>query len=115
MAKPLSFGQVNLDVSVGRDRSSRKPEPETPFRIAILGDFSGRANRGCCETGGKLAKRRSILVDRDNFDDVLAKLGPAISLPLDGASLALQFAELDDFHPDRIFERAGVGDPDGAG
>jgi len=108
MAERFSFGEVNLDVSVGRDQAPYQAEPDTPFRIAILGDFSGRANRGICEAGAGLAKRRAVSLDRDNFDDVLTKLGASIDLPLDDSPLSLRFAELDDFHPDRIFERVGI-------
>ena len=48
------------------------PEPETPFRILILGDFSGRANREFFESG-RLADRRLLSVDRDNLDEVMAR------------------------------------------
>jgi predicted component of type VI protein secretion system len=43
------------------------PEPETPFRFLILGDFSGRETRGLSDPGDRSANRRSIEVDRDNF------------------------------------------------
>ena len=108
MARPFDFGDVQLDVTAGDERLAHAAEADTPFRIAILGDFSGRAHRGFCETGAKLANRRAVLVDRDNFDQILAKLRPQIELPLDGDSLAVHFTELDDFHPDRIFERATI-------
>jgi type VI secretion system protein ImpC len=84
------------------------PDPETPFCVALLGDFSGRESRGILEIGSALANRRAVLVDRDNFEDVLAKFHPEIKLPAGGESdsLGLKFSELDDFHPDRIVERA---------
>ncbi len=84
------------------------PDPETPFCIALLGDFSGRESRGILEIGSALADRRAVLVDRDNFEEVLAKFHPEIKLPAGGESdsLGLKSSELDDFHPDRIVERA---------
>lgn len=103
MSKSFSLGEVNLDVTVGRQPSRSASQPVTPFRIAVLGNFSGQ-----CDASRKLGSRHPILLDRDNFDDVLARLGVALSLPLDGAALTLPFAELDDFHPDRIFERAAI-------
>ena len=106
MARPFDFGQVQLDVAHGDERLEYAAEADIPFRIGILGDFSGRAHRGLCETGAKLANRRAVLVDRDNFDQVLAKLRARIELPLDGSSVGVHFTELDDFHPDGIFERA---------
>jgi type VI secretion system protein ImpC len=105
MTKPYDFGEVQLDVTAGDERLEHDAEADTPFRIAIIGDFSGRAPKGF---GAKLAERRAALVDRDNFDQVLAKVCPRIELPLDGQSLVLHFTELDDFHPDRIFERAAI-------
>jgi type VI secretion system protein ImpC len=108
MAKPFNFGEINLDVTAGAIRSAGSPDSETPFRVAVLGDFSGRANRGVRETGAKLAGRRAVLVDRDNFDEVMAKLAPEIRLPIgrDDAMESLRFSELDDFLPDRLFEQA---------
>jgi type VI secretion system protein ImpC len=111
MTKPVSFGEINVDVRAGRDRAAHALDPETPFRIAILGDFSGRASRGVCETGPALASRRAVVIDRDNFDEVLSKLDVQLSLPVagdHGPRLELSFHELDDFHPDRIFERTDV-------
>ncbi|HMD97124.1 MAG TPA: type VI secretion system contractile sheath large subunit [Terriglobia bacterium] len=108
MAERFSFGEVNVDVSLGRDKAQYQAEPDAPFRIVILGDFSGRANRGISEAGAGLANRRAVVLDRDNFDQVLAKLGARIDLPLDDHPLSLRFVELDDFHPDRIFERVDI-------
>lgn len=101
MDKTYSLGGINLDVTAGREKIDARPDPGTPFRILVLGDFSGRANRDVLETGRRLAARKPILVDRDNFDDVLRRLNPHIELPSAGT---LRFTELDDFHPDRIYE-----------
>ncbi len=111
MARPYSASEVHLDVSAGRERPPQKPEPETPFRIALLGDFSGRASRQLRETGDKLASRRASRVDRDNFDEVMAKLGVRLVLPLGNGGepgLSLDFSGLDDFHPDRIFASTAI-------
>jgi type VI secretion system protein ImpC len=84
--------------------SSREPRTETsgdePFRIALLGDFSGAAERK------PLTQRRPILVDRDNFDEVLAKLRPSI----DVAAGRVEFSDIDDFHPDVLYDRLPVFD-----
>lgn len=78
---------------------------DTPFRIAVLGDFSGRASRGIVETGRALAARRPVRVDRDNVDEAIARFAPELRLWLGDARAAVRFAELDDFHPDRLYER----------
>jgi type VI secretion system protein ImpC len=99
-----------LEVEPGTATLREAPDPETPFCIAILGDFSGRESSGILQIGSALANRRAVLVDRDNFDEVLAEFHPEIKLPAEGesGSLGLKFSELDDFHPDRIIERAGM-------
>jgi type VI secretion system protein ImpC len=109
MRKRWSYADVQLDVAAGPERSTEEADSETPFRIVILGDFSGRANRGLLETGEALANRSPILIDRDNYDTVMRKLSPQLHLPLKGEGglgLALKFNDLDDFHPDRLFERS---------
>jgi type VI secretion system protein ImpC len=99
MPRPFQFAKVDIDVDPAAEPALVRPEPDTPFRILILGDFSGRANRGVCDPS--LAGRRPVAVDRDNFEDVLAKLAPELRL----ARSSIRFRELDDFHPDRLFER----------
>jgi type VI secretion system protein ImpC len=100
---PSSLGDIQIDVLAGRQRSKDQPEPETPFRIAVLGDFGGRANRRVREGG--LASRRILRIDRDNFDQVLAKIRPELCLPGVGV---IRFSELEDFHPDRLYERLDI-------
>ncbi len=109
MPKRPPYADVHLDVTAGEERLRQAPDSETPFRIVMLGDFSGRANRGRLEIGNALANRSPVLIDRDNFDAVLQKLAPQLALPLEGEGglrLTLEFKDLDDFHPDRLFEKA---------
>jgi type VI secretion system protein ImpC len=103
MPKPISFGSINLGMPAG----DALEISDAPFRVLILGDFSGRADR---KLSPNLAGRKPIFVDRDNIDQVMAKLGVEISLPVgDGPErVALQFKELDDFHPDRLYQKLGV-------
>ncbi|HEX6730150.1 MAG TPA: type VI secretion system contractile sheath large subunit [Pyrinomonadaceae bacterium] len=81
---------------------------EIPFRIALLGDWSGRANRGSFEIGADWSERGPVSVTRDNLDDVMAALDVKVHLNVDNdpdAPLEISFKELDDFHPDSIFNR----------
>jgi type VI secretion system protein ImpC len=89
-----SFASVEIDVGEETQKLPR-PEPDTPFRILVAGDFSGGGGRD----------RRAIEVDRDNFDQVLARFAPAIRLNFSSVELPVSFRELEDFHPDRLFER----------
>ena len=101
MSNRFDFGGVNL-------RANDQPAfarltSETPFCIAILGDFSGRANRAICEPR-TVGERRVWQVDRDNFDEVLSRLHPELQFPIEsGVPLIFRFAELEDFHPDRLY------------
>src|SRR6266850_3200791 len=101
------MSDIILDVTAGRERGDAQPLDQTPFRIALLGDWSGRQNRGAVETGTALAGRRSWRMDRDDLDEVMSEMAPALSLRLepDAPPLGLRFNALDDFHPDRLFDR----------
>lgn len=108
--KPLSSGKVEVHLLAEEEREP-VPESETPFRILLLGDFSGRDNRGLFEKGADLTRRRLLSVDRDNFDEVMVRLGVEIHLPVSGKGhppVKVRFNELDDFHPDRLFERLNL-------
>jgi type VI secretion system protein ImpC len=109
MSKPISFEKVEVNIVSTMEKTHGVPEPETPFRIGIFGDFSGRTNRGIIDPA--LDNRRILMVDRDNLDEVLAKLKVKIKLPILGkesAPVTIGFSELDDFHPDSLFERLEV-------
>jgi type VI secretion system protein ImpC len=72
----------------------REVPSDEPFRILVMGNFSGRADR----------RLHPVAVDLDNFDDVMSRMLP--SLRLSGADL--QFRALDDFHPDHIYRTAAI-------
>ena len=99
MAERFSSSSVHLDVMSEEGPAREIPGPDTPFQIVVVGDFSGRANRAL---HASLSGRRLRLVDLDNFDEVLEQMGVALNL----AQMALQFRELDDFSPDRIYRVA---------
>ena len=82
-----------------------------PMRILILGDFSGRANRGLLEHGDGLAERPTPSLDVDNFEELLFRFAPRLVLPLrdpDVPGMEVEFRSIEDFHPDRLFERLEV-------
>jgi type VI secretion system protein ImpC len=101
MPARLSIGSTELSVS-GARRSAQRTD-ESPFRILVLGDFSGRGSRGVLEG---IKGRRPLLVDFDKFDAVMVKTGPRLGVELpQGEKLGMTFSRLDDFHPDRIWEQ----------
>ncbi len=98
---------MEYNVSFGRlGRTSRPAAAGQKFRLALLGDFSGAANAGRLDTGTALAKRKPVKVDVDNLDDVLARMGLSLSLPLadEDAVVTVKIAAMDDFHPDQLAE-----------
>ena len=104
MTEQSSFGILTPAANVPKG----VPDPETPFHILILGDFSGRKNRAI---SGPLAGRTPAMIDRDHFDAVLAQAAPELHLFFDGVgspAIRITFQELADFHPDRLLERLNV-------
>src|SRR5438270_3104239 len=75
------------------------------FRIAVLGDFSARADKGMIETGDELASRHPVSVDVDTFEVVFRRWNATLQLPIaGGAALGIKIESLDDFHPDKIYK-----------
>ena len=93
----MNFGTMSVP-PVGGNLPAR-------FRIALMGDFSGRAARGDLETGADLAKRRPIKLDIDTVEKVIAGFATELVLPLGkkGAGIAVNLRGLDDLHPDELF------------
>jgi type VI secretion system protein ImpC len=85
--------------------SKAVPKKSGAFRIAVLGDFSARANGGKLDTGGSLAARKPLKVDCDNLDATLKRFGVKLRLPLgtDGAAVELAVNSMDDLHPDQLY------------
>jgi type VI secretion system protein ImpC len=97
----VNRAEMHFEVEPG-SRQARVIDDERVFRILLLGDFSG-AEPAARET---LASRRPITVDRDNFDDVLAAIRPAVMLQSpEGDPFALKIADIDDFRPEAIFHK----------
>ena len=72
---PFSDDAVALDA----------PTASTPFRIAVLGDFSGRGNHPAPKEKGRidleeLRSRKGIRIDVDDFDEAIAALTPHASI-----------------------------------
>ena len=63
MPRNSTLASVEIDVAE-EPREIAHPEPETPFRILVAGNFSGGAGR----------YRRPIEIDRDNFDAVMERV-----------------------------------------
>jgi type VI secretion system protein ImpB len=84
-------------------------ERELPFVMGIMGEFSGDPTKPL----PSLSERKFVQIDRDNFNDVMARIGPGLNLKVDntlagdGSQMAvdLKFNSIEDFEPGRIVEQ----------
>ena len=82
---------------------------ELPFVVGILGDFSGDPT----EPLRPLSERKFIQIDRDNFNDVMARMTPGLNIRVDNKladdgsemAVALKFNSIEDFEPGRVAEQ----------
>jgi type VI secretion system protein ImpB len=84
-------------------------QKELPFVVGVLGDFSGNPT----EPLKPLKDRKFVQIDRDNFNDVMARMTPGLNLKVentlkgDGSEMAVQlkFNSLDDFAPANVVKQ----------
>ncbi len=98
----LNIGHVP---SPRRRRDADEGDEVAPFRVVVLGDFSGRGTAG----RGPLAERRTLRVDIDNFESVFAAMAPQVEIAglrdTSGGALAIELDTLDDFSADGVLAR----------
>ena len=107
MPDPITISEYDFAIAGDLEKRAGKPQPETPFRLLLVGDFSGRTSRG----EGNPARLRPVAIDRDNIDAVLKGMRVEIALPLAGkkqGQVTIGFGAMDDFHPDRIYQRLEI-------
>jgi type VI secretion system protein ImpB len=84
-------------------------ERELPFVVGVMGDFAGDPT----EPLRPLTERKFVQIDRDNFNDVMARVAPGLNLKVDntlagdGSQMAvnLKFKSLEDFEPAKVAEQ----------
>jgi type VI secretion system protein ImpC len=111
MEETFSLTDVEGELLATVERSHASLSDETPFQVLLLGDWSGRGNRGLNVSSAELSDWRPRIVDRDNLNQVMARLGVKLRIPLasnGSPSLTITFDQLDDFHPDRLFRRLDI-------
>lgn len=82
---------------------------ELPFIVGVMGDFSGDPTSPLAP----LKDRKFIQIDRDNFNEVMARMTPGASMKVentlagDGSEMAvdLKFSSIDDFDPGRVVQQ----------
>src|SRR6266851_3273244 len=81
-------------------------QKELPFVVGVIGDFSGHPT----EPLKPLKDRKFVQIDRDNFNDIMARMTPGLNLKVentlagDGSDLAVQlaFKSMEDFDPGAV-------------
>jgi len=94
--------QITYDVQVGDAIEKR----DLPFVVGVLADLSGMPEKPL----PPIAKRKFALIDRDNVNDVMKKIGPRLAFKVpnrlseDDTKLGveLRFESMDDFAPAKI-------------
>lgn len=98
--------QITYDVETG----GAMQKTELPFVVGVMADLSGAPK----EALKPLKDRKVVQIDRDNFNDVLAKATPRVAMKVDNKltgendsklAVELNFKQLDDFEPARVAEQ----------
>lgn len=100
--------QITYDV----ETNGAMKKVELPFVAGVMADLSGLP----AQPLKPLKERKIVNIDRDNFNDVLAKSGARVAMKVDnelagdGTKLAveLNFKHIDDFEPQRVAEQVPV-------
>src|SRR5262252_41191 len=94
--------QITYDVETGGAMQA----VELPFVVGVLADLSGQPK----EAPKPIKERKFVTIDRDNFNDVLAKAAPRLALKVQNrltdedskVAVELNFKSMDDFEPARV-------------
>jgi type VI secretion system protein ImpB len=94
--------QITYDV----ETNGAMQKLELPFVVGVLADLSGQPK----EPLKPLKDRKVVNIDRDNFNDVLAKAAPRLALrvqnrlgdPNTKVAVELNFKNIDDFEPAQV-------------
>jgi type VI secretion system protein ImpB len=81
-------------------------ERELPFVVGVMGDFSGNPSQPL----QPLKDRKFVQIDRDNFDDVMARIAPELNIRVKNTlagdeseiPMQLKFKSMADFEPGAI-------------
>jgi type VI secretion system protein ImpB len=94
--------QITYDV----ETNGAMQKVELPFVVGVLADLSAQRK----EALPLLKERKFVPIDRDNFNDVLAKAAPRLALKVQNRltdedtrlAVELNFLNMDDFEPARV-------------
>ena len=107
--KRVSKNRVSITYDV--ETNGAVQTKELPFVIGMVGNYSGER-----QDKEALEDRTFYQVDKDNFNDVIKKLSPALSYKVDNKlqdddseiQIDLTFSSMKDFEPDAIVQKVPV-------
>ena len=100
----------SIELNIGHVPSPRRRHDvddgdAPPFRVVVLGDFSGRPRA----ERGSLAERRTVRVDIDNFESVFARIAPLAEIAglqdKLGVALRIKLETMEEFSADAVLAR----------
>jgi len=99
--------QITYDV----ETNGALQKVELPFVVGVMADLSGQPS----EALRPVKERKFTNIDRDNFNDVLAKSTPRVTAKVQNKltdedtklAVELKFKSMDDFEPTRVAEQIG--------
>lgn len=96
--------QITYDVEIGDAIEKR----ELPLVVGVLADLAGKP----ASAPPKMKDRRFVEIDRDNFDEIMAKIGPRLDLSVPdmmkgsgNLKIELTPKKFADFHPEAIVDQ----------
>jgi type VI secretion system protein ImpB len=97
--------QITYDVETGGAIEKK----ELPFVVGVLADLSGQPDKPL----PAIKDRKFVEIDRDNFDQVLAKMTPRLVFKVDNKlsdddtkiGVEIKFSSMEDFEPQNVVEQ----------
>ncbi len=104
--KRVSKNRVSITYDV--ETNGAVETKELPFVVGVIGDYSGHK-----QDKDEVEDRTFYNVDKDNFDTVMKRVGPELSLKVDNVlagddsqfEASLKFDSMKDFEPEAIIEQ----------
>jgi type VI secretion system protein ImpB len=96
---------ITYDVEIGDAIEKR----DLPFVAGVLADLSGMPDKPL----PPIAKRKFVDIDRDNFNDVMKKIGPRLAFKVPNRlseddtkmNVELRFQSMEDFSPAKVAQQ----------
>jgi len=96
--------QITYDVEIGDAVEKR----ELPLVVGVMADLMGKP----ASAPPKMKDRRFVEIDRDNFDEIITKIGPRLDMSVPDTmkgegnlKIELNFKQFADFHPEAVVQQ----------